>query len=302
MYIFKLMMGALALIFTAIPAMAQGKSYTLPAPSGVPDGSRLVLFGQGGGQSYPVRGGKVTIPGDIGATSIFGNFRRSDGTWLKVEQLNGIPTGWAARIIAGDCKGDPLACDGVEAFLDQGTFALVAPITTDGANSSFVVSVQGGQACLQLPSELNSISFSGARSSRPGVGLSTGGPKGLVNVGRLLRETTPVGVVDNGRESAQVVALTKVAAIAGASPLNGGRYSNSPTSRIEVSSFKPGPPSEPPGFVALFASWMAMPRARWGHMPIRRSDLISPQTRRPHPVLAVFLFDLTFIIIYVMVK
>lgn len=210
MYIFKILMGALALIVTAIPAMAQGKSYTLPAPSGVPDGASLVLFGQGWGKVYPVRGGRVTIPGDIGAASIFGNFRHIDGTWLKVDQLSGVPKGWAARIIAGDCKGDSLACDGVEAFNNARTFALVAPITTDGANSSFVVSVQGGQACLQLPSKLNSISFSGAGGSRPGVGLATGGPKGLVNVRRLLRETTPVGVVDNGRGSAQVVALTKV--------------------------------------------------------------------------------------------
>lgn len=210
MYIFKILMGALALIVTAIPAVAQGRSYTLPAPSGVPDGATFVLFGQGWGQSYLVRGGRVTIPGDIGAASIFGNFRRPDGSWLKVEQFSGVPKGWAASIIAGDCKGDPLACDGVEAFLDQGTFALVAPINTNGANSSFTVSVQGGQACLQLPSRLNSISISGAGSSRPGVGLSTGGPKGLVNVGRLLSSTTPVGVVDNGRGSAQVVDLTKM--------------------------------------------------------------------------------------------
>lgn len=206
----SILMGALALVATAIPAMAQGKSYTLPAPSGVPDGSRLVLFGQGWGDSYPVRGGKVTIPGDIGSSSIFGNFILPNGNWLKVERLSGIPTGWAARILAGDCKGDSLACDGVESFLSQGTFALVAPIVTNGANSSFVVSVQAGQACLQLPSELNSISFSGAGASRPGVSLPTGGPKGLVNVGRLLASTTPVGVVDGGRGSAQVVALTKV--------------------------------------------------------------------------------------------
>lgn len=215
MYIFKILMGYLALIATAIPAMAQGKSYTLPAPSGVPDGSRLVLFGQGWkGEQSPenpvVRGGKVTIPGDLGASSIFGNFRYPDGTWLKVEQLNGIPTGWAARIIAGQCQGNALACDGVEAFLDKDTFALVAPITTNGANSSFVVSVQGGQACLHLPSELNSVSFSGAGASRPVVGLPTGGPGGLVNVGQLLATTTPVGVVDGGRGSAQVVTLTKV--------------------------------------------------------------------------------------------
>ena len=215
MYIFKLMMGALALIFTAIPAMAQGRTYTLPAPSGVPDGSRLVLFGQGWkGENSPenpvVRGGRVTIRGDIGASSIFGNFILPDGNWFPVESLLDIPKGWAARIIAGDCKGDALACDGVEAFNNARTFALVAPITTNGANSSFVVSVQGERACLQLPSSLNSISFSGAGASRPGVGLATGGPKGLVNVGRLLRETTPVGVVDNGRGAAQVVALTKV--------------------------------------------------------------------------------------------
>lgn len=202
------LMGALALIATAIPVMAaQGRTYTLPAPSGVPDGSQLVLFGQGWGQSYPVQGGKVTIPGDLGASSIFGNFILPDRNWF---QVSGIPKGWAARIIAGDCKGDALACDGVEAFNNARTFALVAPITTNGANSSFVVSVQGGQACLQLPSELNSISFSGAGASRPGVSLPTGGPKGLVNVGRLLRETTPVGVVDGGQGSAQVVALTKV--------------------------------------------------------------------------------------------
>lgn len=210
MYISKILMMAFALIVTAIPGMAQGRSYTLPAPSGVSDGTTFVLFGQGWGQTYPVLGGRVTIPGDIGATSIFGNFRRSDGTWLKVEQLNGIPTGWAARIIAGDCKGDALACDGIEAFNNASTFALVAPITTNGANSSFVVSVQGGQACLQLPSELNSISFSGAGGSRSGLGLPTGGHKGLVNVGQLLSTTTPVGVVDNGKDSAQVVALTKV--------------------------------------------------------------------------------------------
>lgn len=208
-------MGALALIVTAIPAVAQGRSYTLPAPSGVPDGATFVLFGQGWkGEKSPenpvVHGGRVTIRGDIGASSIFGNFRRQDGSWLKVEQLSALPKGWAARIIAGDCKGDALACDGVEAFLDRDTFALVAPITTNGANSSFTVSVQGGQACLQLPSKLNSISFSGAGGSRPGVGLATGGPKGLVNVGHLLRETTPVGVVDNGRGSAQVVDLTKM--------------------------------------------------------------------------------------------
>ncbi len=202
--------GALALIFTAIPAVAQGKSYTLPAPSGVPDGSRLVLFGQGWEKVYPVRSGKVTIPGDVGAASIFGNFILPDTSWFQVEKLSGVPKGWAARIIAGDCKGDALACDGVEAFLDRDTFALVAPITTNGVNSSFTVLVQGGQACLQLPSRLNSISFSGAGSSRPGVGLLTGGPKGLVNVRRLLSSTTPVGVVDNGRGSAQVVALTKV--------------------------------------------------------------------------------------------
>lgn len=206
----SILMGALALIATATPAMAQGKSYTLPAPSGVPDGSQLVLFGQGWGQSYPVRGGKVTIPGDIGAASIFGNFRRQDGTWLKIEQLSGVPKGWAGRILSGSCQGNTLACDGVEAFLDQGTFALVAPINTNGANSSFVVSVQGGQACLQLPSELNSVSFSGAGGSRPGVSLPINGPGGLVNVGQLLSTTTPVGVVDNGRGSAQVVALTKV--------------------------------------------------------------------------------------------
>lgn len=210
MYIFKILMGALALIFTTIPAVAQGRSYTLPAPSGVPDGATFVLFGQGWGQSYLVRGGRVTIPGDIGASSIFGNFRRQDGSWLKVDQLSGVPKGWAARIIAGDCKGDALACDGVEAFLNRDTFALVAPITTNGANSSFTVLVQGGQACLQLPSRLNSISISGAGSSRPGVGLLTGGPKGLVNVERLLSSTTPVGVVSGGRGSAQVVALTKV--------------------------------------------------------------------------------------------
>ncbi|MEY2986007.1 MAG: hypothetical protein RJB24_236 [Candidatus Parcubacteria bacterium] len=215
MYTFKILMGYLALIFTAIPAMAQGRTYTLPAPSGVPDGSRLVLFGQGWkGENSPenpvVRGGRVTIRGDIGASSIFGNFILPDGNWFQVEKLSGVPKGWAARIIAGDCKGDALACDGVEAFLDQDTFALVAPITTNGANSSFTVSVQGGQACLQLPSRLNSISFSGARGSRSVVGLATGGPKGLVNVGRLLRETIPVGVVDGGQGSAQVVALTKV--------------------------------------------------------------------------------------------
>ncbi len=208
MYIFRFA-GALALIFTAIPAVAQGRSYTLPAPSGVPDGSRLVLFGQGWEKVYPVRSGKVTIPGDVGATSIFGNFILPDTSWFQVEKLSGVPKGWAARIIAGDCKGDALACDGVEAFLNRDTFALVAPITTNGANSSFTVLVQGGQACLQLPSELNSVSFSGAGGSRPGVGLSTGGPRGLVNVGKLLATTTPVGVVDGGR-SAQVVALTKV--------------------------------------------------------------------------------------------
>lgn len=215
MYIFNILMGSLALIATAIPAMAQGRTYTLPAPLGVPDGSQLVLFGQGWGQSYPVRGGKVTIPGDIGAASIFGNFILPDGNWFQIRGLSGIPKGWAGRIIAGKCQGDALACDGVEDFLGpkerkERTFALVAPITTDGANSSFVVSVQGGQACLQLPSELNSVSFSGAGGSRPGVGLSTGGPRGLVNVGQLLATTTPVGVVDGGRGSAQVVALTKV--------------------------------------------------------------------------------------------
>lgn len=214
MNIFPILMSALALVAIAIPAMAQGRSYTLPAPSGVPDGSRLVLFGQGWkGEQFPdnpvVRGGKVTIRGDIGAVSIFGNFILPNGNWLKVEQLPSIPRGWAARIIAGRCQGDALACDGVEAFNNSGTFALVAPITADGANSSFVVSVANGQACLQLPSKLNSVSFSGARASRPGVGLPTGGPKGLVNVGQLLASTTPVGVVDGGRGSAQVVTLTK---------------------------------------------------------------------------------------------
>lgn len=214
-------MGALALIATAIPGMAQ--DYTLSAPPGAREGDSFVPFGQGWGQSYPVRGGKVTIPGDIGAASIFGNFRRPDGTWLKVEQLSGVPKGWAGRIIAGDCKGDTLACDGVEAFLDRDTFALVAPINTNGANSSFTVSVQGGQACLQLPSELNSVSFSGAGGSRPGVSLPTGGPKGLVNVGRLLSSTTPVGVVDNGRGSAQVVALTKVSGNTWCLPVQSGQ-------------------------------------------------------------------------------
>lgn len=223
MYISKILVGAIALIATAIPAMAQGKSYTLPAPSGVPDGSRLVLFGQGWGQTYPVLGGRVTIPGDIGAASVFGNFRRPDGSWLKVEKLPSVPKGWAARILAGDCKGDSLACDGVEAFNNARTFALVAPITTDGANSSFTVSVQAGQTCLQLPSEMNSISFSGAGGSRPGVGLATGGPKGLVNVGSLLSSTTPVGVVDNGRGSAQVVALTKVGGNSWCLPVQSGQ-------------------------------------------------------------------------------
>lgn len=219
----NILMGALGLIITAIPAMAQGKPYTLPVPSGVPDGFTFVLFGQGWGQSYPVRGGKVTIPGDIGAASIFGNFRRPDGSWLKVEQLNGIPTGWAARIIAGNCQGDALACDGAEAFKNARTFALVAPITTNGANSSFTVAVQGGQACLQLPSELNSVSFSGAGGIRPGVGLATGGPKGLVNVGRLLASTTPVGVVDGGSGSAQVVPLTKVSSNSWCLPVQPGQ-------------------------------------------------------------------------------
>jgi hypothetical protein len=202
--------GTLALIFTAIPAVAQGRSYTLPAPSGVPDGSRLVLFGQGWEKVYPVRSGKVTIPGDVGATSIFGNFILPDTSWFQVEKLSGVPKGWAARIIAGNCKGDALACDGIEAFNNTRTFALVASITTDGANSSFVVSGGNGQACLQLPSKLNSISFSGARGGRPGVGLPIGGSSGLVNVGQLLLTTTPVGVVDNGRGSAQVVALTNL--------------------------------------------------------------------------------------------
>lgn len=222
MNLFTIAMGALALIITAIPGMAQGRSYTLPAPSGVPDGSTLVLFGQGWGQSYPVRGGKVTIPGDIGAASIFGNFRRQDGSWLKVEKLSGVPKGWAGRILAGSCKEDSLACDGVEAFLDRDTFALVAPINTNGANSSFVVSVQDGQACLQLPSELNSVSFSGAGGSRPGVSLPTDGPKGLVNVGRLLSTTMPVGVVDS-RGSAQVVSLTQVGSNSWCLPVQQGQ-------------------------------------------------------------------------------
>lgn len=204
----KNLFAPLSLMFAAMPVMAQ-EWYTLPAPAGIQNGDSFVLFGQGWGKTLPVQGGTVRLPGDINAQAIFGNFRREDGTWLDVGSLSGIPTGWAARIIAGQCQGDALACDGVEAFLDKDTFALVAPITTDGANSSFVVSVQGGQACLQLPSELNSVSFSGAGGSRPGVGLSTGGPRGLVNVGKLLATTTPVGVVDGGR-SAQVVALTKV--------------------------------------------------------------------------------------------
>lgn len=221
MNILTALMGALALIITAIPAMAQ--NYTLPAPPGAREGDSFFPFGQGWEQSYPVRGGKVTIPGDIGAASIFGNFRRPDGTWLKVEQLPGVPKGWAGRIIAGDCKGDTLACDGVEAFLDRDTFALVAPINTNGANSSFTVSVQGGQACLQLPSQLNSVSFSGAGGSRPGVSLPTGGPKGLVNVGRLLSSTTPVGVVDNGRGSAQVVALSNLGSNRWCLPVQSGQ-------------------------------------------------------------------------------
>jgi hypothetical protein len=203
------LMGALALI-TAIPAMA--RDYTLPVPLGVPPGSRFILFGQGWtGENSPqnpvVRGGQVTIRGDIGASSIFGNFILPNGRYFPVG--NAVPKGWAARIIAGKCQGDALACDGVEAFNNERTYALVAPINTNGANSSFVVSVANGQACLQLPSRLNSISFSGAGSSRSGVGLPTGGPKGLVNVGRLLSSTTPVGVVNGGRGSAQVVALTK---------------------------------------------------------------------------------------------
>lgn len=228
MNIFPILMRALALVAIAIPAMAQGRSYTLPAPSGVPDGSRLVLFGQGWkGEKSPenpvVSGGRVTIPGDLNAASIFGNFILPDGNWLKVEQLPSLPNGWAARIIAGNCQGDALACDGVEAFKNARTFALVAPITTDGANSSFTVSVAKGQACLQLPSKLNSVSFSGAGGSRPGVGLPIGGPKGLVNVGRLLRETTPVGVVDGGRGSAQVVSLTKVSGNSWCLPVQRGQ-------------------------------------------------------------------------------
>jgi hypothetical protein len=216
------LMGALALI-TAIPAMAQGRNYTLPAPSGVPDGSRLVLFGQGWEKVYPVRSGKVTIPGDVGAASIFGNFILPDTSWFQVEKLSGVPKGWAARIIAGKCQGDALACDGVEAFNNERTYALVAPINTNGANSSFVVSVANGQACLQLPSRLNSISFSGAGSSRSGVGLLTGGPKGLVNVGMLLSSTTPVGVVDNGRGSAQIVALSNLGSNTWCLPVQSGQ-------------------------------------------------------------------------------
>lgn len=232
MNLFKLAMGALALIITTA-ASVMARDYTLPVPPGVPPGSRFILFGQGWtGENSPqnpvVRGGQVTIRGDIGASSIFGNFILPNGNWFQIGGLSGVPKGWAGIIRAGNCEGDALACDGVEDFLGpkerrERTFALVAPITTNRANSSFTVAVQGGQACLQLPSELNSVSFSGAGSSRPGVGLPTGGPKGLVNVGRLLRETTPVGVVDGGQGSAQVVSLTKVSGNTWCLPVQSGQ-------------------------------------------------------------------------------
>lgn len=193
----KNLFAPLSLMFAAMPVMAQ-EWYTLPAPAGIQNGDSFVLFGQGWGKTLPVQGGTVRLPGDLNAQAIFGNFRREDGTWLDVGSLSGIPTGWAARIIAGQCQGDALACDGVEAFLDQGTFGLVAPITTNNATSSFTVGWRQGHASLQLPSELNSVSVSGAGGSRPGVGLPTGGLGGLVNVGQLLREATPVVVLEQG--------------------------------------------------------------------------------------------------------
>jgi len=190
-----------AVIMTVIPGVSGAfgqTTYSLPAPAGIQNGDSFVLFGQGWGKTLPVQGGKVRLPGDLNAQAIFGNFRRLDGNWLDVGSLSGVPAGWAARIIAGQCQGDKLACDGVEAFLDKDTFALVAPIATDKALSSFTVGWRQGYASLQLPLKLNSVSFSGAGGSRQGLGLPTGGLGGLVNVGQLLREATPVVVLEQG--------------------------------------------------------------------------------------------------------
>ncbi len=192
---------------------AQTETVTLPVPNGVPNGWFFLLFGQGEGSAYRVQNGTVTLPWNRGSQATFGNFAnagsiRSATQWFKVENLTGLPSGgWTATIEQGRLVyGSQLAFDSVENFVDGRTFALVGPVEDNQALSSFRVWYEGGYAYLWLPSELNSVSFSGANGSRPTTGLPTSGPRGLVNVGQLLQQTVPVGVKAQGSTAVVVSA------------------------------------------------------------------------------------------------
>ena len=187
---------------------AQGNNYTMKAPPGVSDGSKFLLFGQGGGKGYTVRNGQVTIPGNVNATSIFGNFELPNGGGYEVpEQLSSLPSGsgWAAIIYAGECQGNQYLCDTTEYYVDSSTYALVVENQDYQSRSSFDVFVEGGYVYLGLPDRLNSISVSGVEN-RGSFGLSTGRNKNLVHVGQLLQEHDIIGVKPNDGQ-AQIVSV-----------------------------------------------------------------------------------------------
>jgi hypothetical protein len=212
-------------------ASAQTQTTTLQAPDNVPDGWYFHLFGQGWGQSFRVQNGQVVLPWNVNSQSTFGNFGSNQDPnaaqdWLRLEDRTSVPAGWGSLVLDGrHAFGNPLATDSVENFLDAQTNALVGPVWDDNANSSFTVSYSGGRARIDLPSRLNSISFSAANSSRPTVGLSTNETLnvGLVNVGNLLQDGTPAVVIETA-QGAQVVRATNAGGNTWTAPVAQGTH------------------------------------------------------------------------------
>lgn len=189
---------------------AQARDYTMTVPSGVPDGSQLVLFGEGWGQQFPVQGGRVTIPGDIDSSSVYGNIKLPSGDWFEVENLNSVPNTWGAYIQNGNCFGGQEECNAIGSFVSSGdgTFALVAPIAGESQVSFNTVSQSGGTVVFTPPAPTNSSNWAGVRD-RATYGLSTGGPAGLINWGQILSEgnVPAVAYVQNGQ--IQAVRMTR---------------------------------------------------------------------------------------------